>query len=95
MEKDFYLNVGRASEITDKKERRFYRFLEIFPGLLSWLTLFLVILFSLFFPFIIITQKLPKVKKLNRIHRLWPYRLVVRTTRFQCVNGGPIPPRAT
>ncbi|MEK7178413.1 MAG: glycosyltransferase family 2 protein, partial [Patescibacteria group bacterium] len=51
MEKDFYLNIGRASEIADKKERRFYRMLEIFPGFLSWLTLFLVILFSWLFPF--------------------------------------------
>ncbi len=51
MEKNFYLNIGRASEITDKKERRFYRFLEIFPGFLSWLTLFLVILFSWLLPF--------------------------------------------
>jgi len=51
MEKNFYLNIGRASEISDKKERRFYRFLEIFPGFLSWLTLFLVILFSWLLPF--------------------------------------------
>ncbi|MCX6813284.1 MAG: glycosyltransferase family 2 protein [Candidatus Azambacteria bacterium] len=51
MEKNFYLNIGKASEITDKKERRLYRFLEIFPGFLSWLTLFLVILFSWLFPF--------------------------------------------
>ena len=51
MEKNFYLNIGRASEITDKRERRFYRFLEIFPGFLSWFTLFLVILFSWLLPF--------------------------------------------
>ncbi|MEK7135068.1 MAG: glycosyltransferase family 2 protein [Patescibacteria group bacterium] len=51
MEKDFYLNIGRASEIADKKERRFYRMLEIFPGFLSWLTLFLIILFSWLLPF--------------------------------------------
>ncbi len=51
MEKKFYLNIGRASEIVDKKERRIYRFLEIFPGFLSWLTLFLVILFSWLLPF--------------------------------------------
>ena len=51
MEKNFYLNIGRASEITDKKDRRLYRFLEIFPGFLSWLTLFLVILFSWLIPF--------------------------------------------
>jgi len=51
MKKDFYLSVGRASEITGKKERRFYRFLEIFSGFLSWLTIFLVILFSWLLPF--------------------------------------------
>jgi len=51
MEKDFYLNVGRASEIIDKKEQRFYRLLEILPAFLSWLTLFLVILFSWSLPF--------------------------------------------
>jgi len=51
MEKNFYLNIGRASEITDKKERRFYRFLEIFPGFLSWLTLFLVVSLSWLLPF--------------------------------------------
>jgi len=51
MEKNFYLNIGRASEIADKKEQRFYRFLEILPGLLSWFTLFLIILFSWLLPF--------------------------------------------
>ena len=51
MEKNFYLNIGRASEITDKRERRFYWMLEILPAFLSWLTLFLVILFSWLLPF--------------------------------------------
>lgn len=51
MDEKSYLNIGRASEIADKKERRFYRFLEIFPGFLSWLTLFLIILFSWLLPF--------------------------------------------
>jgi hypothetical protein len=51
MEKNFYLNIGRASEITDKKERRLYRMLEILPAFLSWLTLFLVILLSWLLPF--------------------------------------------
>ncbi|MBI4919882.1 glycosyltransferase family 2 protein [Candidatus Azambacteria bacterium] len=47
---NFYLNIGRASEITDKKERRFYRALEILPAALSWLTLFLVLLLSWLLP---------------------------------------------
>jgi len=51
MEKDFYLSVGRASEITNKKERKFYRLLEIMPAFLSWLTIFLIILFSWLLPF--------------------------------------------
>ncbi|MBI2446254.1 MAG: glycosyltransferase family 2 protein [Parcubacteria group bacterium] len=49
----YYLKIGRASEITDSKDRRFYRFLEIFPGLVSWLTFFLIILFSWLLPFYI------------------------------------------
>ena len=53
MEKNFYLNIGRASEINDSKDRRFYRFLEILPALLSWSTIFLVIFLSSVQPFLI------------------------------------------
>src|SRR3989344_4629168 len=53
MEKNFYLNIGRASEIADSKDRRFYRFLEILPALLSWGTIFLVIFLSWIQPFLI------------------------------------------
>lgn len=53
MEEKYYLKIGRASEITDLKERYLYRFLEIFPGLISWLTFFLIILFSWLLPFYI------------------------------------------
>src|SRR4030042_2593213 len=42
----YYLKIGRASDLEDKKERRIYRFLEILPGGISWLTLFLVVLLS-------------------------------------------------
>ena len=49
----YYLKIGRASEITDLKDRYFYRFLEIFPGAISWLTFFLIILFSWLLPFYI------------------------------------------
>src|SRR3989338_3657315 len=49
----YYLKIGRASELTESKDRYFYRFLEIFPGLISWLTFFLVILFSWLLPFYI------------------------------------------
>ena len=41
-----YLHVGRASDLADSRDRRFYRFLEILPGFLAWLTLALVVLIS-------------------------------------------------
>ena len=41
-----YLKIDKAVEIEEKKERIIYRILEIFPGALSWLTLFLLIFFS-------------------------------------------------
>lgn len=43
--------VGRATELSGK-DRRFYRALEIFPGLASWTTLIGVILLSIYKPFI-------------------------------------------
>ncbi len=43
--------VGRAGELTGK-DRRFYRLLEIFPGVFSWATLILVIILSHFAPFV-------------------------------------------
>lgn len=46
---DFH--VGRATDLTGKK-RLFYRFLEILPGLVSWLTLIGVVLLSIYKPFI-------------------------------------------
>jgi cellulose synthase/poly-beta-1,6-N-acetylglucosamine synthase-like glycosyltransferase len=45
---DFH--VGRATELTGGA-RRFYRFLEIIPGVASWGTLIGVILLSIYFPF--------------------------------------------
>lgn len=42
--------VGRASELSGK-DRRFYRFLEILPGLASWLSLILMVLASIYTPF--------------------------------------------
>ena len=43
--------VGRATELTGRA-RRFYRMLEILPGLVSWSTLIGVILLSIYAPFI-------------------------------------------
>src|SRR3989344_1516860 len=45
-EEYYYLKVGKASDLTDSKERRIYRFLEIFPGVLSWGTLVLLVFLS-------------------------------------------------
>ncbi len=53
MEDKYYLKVGRAQELTESKDRYFYRFLEIFPGAISWLTFFLIVLLSWLLPFYI------------------------------------------
>jgi len=42
----YYLKIGRAVDLADPKERKIYRFFEILPGAISWLTLFLVIFLS-------------------------------------------------
>lgn len=41
-----YLNISKASDISDPKERIFYRFLEMVPGLISLGTLFGVFILS-------------------------------------------------
>ncbi|MBI2451176.1 MAG: glycosyltransferase family 2 protein [Parcubacteria group bacterium] len=43
---DYYLNISRASDLADKKERTIYRFLEILPGFLAWATVILAVFFS-------------------------------------------------
>ncbi len=42
----YYLNLSRASDLKDKKERKIYRAFEILPGALAWVTLFLVVFLS-------------------------------------------------
>lgn len=44
-----YLAVGKASDL-EGSDRRFYRFLEIFPGVIAWATLIGVVLLSIYFP---------------------------------------------
>ncbi len=47
---DQYLDLSRAADLTDKKDRRIYRFFEILPGSLSLGTLFVIGFFSWFKP---------------------------------------------
>lgn len=46
MDIPYYLKIGRASDLKDKKERKIFRALEIFPGAVSLGTLLAVILLS-------------------------------------------------
>jgi len=46
MKKDEYIKISFAPNIENPKDRRFFRFLEIMPGVLTWLTLFLIIFLS-------------------------------------------------
>ena len=48
-----YLKFGRAADIQDPRARKIFRFFEILPGALSWLTLFLAFLFSWLAPAIV------------------------------------------
>ena len=43
---DYYLKIGKAGDLEDKKDRIVYRFFEILPGGLSWLIILFVIFFS-------------------------------------------------
>ena len=45
-EEYYYLKIGKAPDLFDKKERRIYRFLEMMPGILAWSTLALLVLLS-------------------------------------------------
>lgn len=42
----YYLKIGKASDLKDRKERIIYRALEILPGVLAWTTLLGVIFLS-------------------------------------------------
>lgn len=44
--KKYYLKIGKAGDLKNKRERIIYRALEILPGVLAWLTLLSVIFLS-------------------------------------------------
>jgi cellulose synthase/poly-beta-1,6-N-acetylglucosamine synthase-like glycosyltransferase len=44
--KDYYLRVGKTSDLKSSKDRAIFRLLEIFPGAFSWGTLILAIVLS-------------------------------------------------
>src|SRR3989344_5661201 len=46
-----YLHVGKAADLSDYKDRRIYRILEILPGFLAWATLIAIVAISFYFPF--------------------------------------------
>src|SRR3954466_5075191 len=50
MEKADYLNISKASDIKNPWEKRFYRFLETLPGIISFGTLIGVFIFSWLIP---------------------------------------------
>ena len=50
MDKKDYLEISKASDIPNKKDRAFYRFFEILPGALSLGTLVGVFVFSWLIP---------------------------------------------
>src|SRR4030042_5515351 len=50
-EEKYYINVGRASDLKNKKERFIYRLFEILPGAIVWATLFLMVLASWLAPY--------------------------------------------
>ena len=51
MEQDYYLRIGRATDLKNLKERFLFRLFEIFPGALSWGVLFLAVFLSWKQPF--------------------------------------------
>ncbi len=48
---DYYLKIGKASDLKDSKERFLFRLFEAFPGAMSWLILLLAVFFSWKRPF--------------------------------------------
>ncbi len=54
MEKDdYYLRIGKASDLKNPKERFLFRLFEILPGAISWTILLLIVLLSWSHPFLV------------------------------------------
>jgi cellulose synthase/poly-beta-1,6-N-acetylglucosamine synthase-like glycosyltransferase len=45
-----YLHIGRATELSNPRDRRIYKTLEIMPGVLAWATIILIIALSFLTP---------------------------------------------
>ncbi len=45
-----HLRAGRASDLSNKRDRRIYRAFEIMPGFLAWTTIFLMVFLSFYLP---------------------------------------------
>ncbi len=50
MNDKYYLGIGKSSDLADPKDRLRYRFFEILPGFLTWLTLILIVVLSFTVP---------------------------------------------
>ncbi len=50
LEEKYYLNIGKALDLKNPKERFTYRLFEIFPGALIWVTLIGMVFFSWYRP---------------------------------------------
>lgn len=48
--KKYYLHIGRAGDIADRRDRKIYRLFETIPGILTWLTLIGIIFASWLIP---------------------------------------------
>lgn len=50
MDKKYYIDIGKATDLRNSKERMIYRCFEILPGFLAWFTLLAMVFLSWFRP---------------------------------------------